>query len=102
MGKRGPKPRPLAERRARRLAATRRAALKWWHKSGSERRARRHSKRKKETRPDDDLSIVDRPDTSPLKYIDARGRVHIEKELSAEELIRTWQRRTRKENRTHE
>lgn len=102
MGKRGPKPRPLAERRARRIAATRRAALKWWHKSGSERRARRHSKRKPQTFEEDSLSVVERPDTSPLKYIDAQGRVHVEKELSAEELIRAWQRRTRKENRTHE
>lgn len=46
--------------------------------------------------------MVERPDTSPLKYIDAHGRVHVEKELSAEELIRAYKRRTRKENRTHE
>jgi hypothetical protein len=85
----GRKPLPPVERRQRRQIATRKAAIKWWRKEGSERRARRNSKRRRAPATFEgyrvcEASNLDRP---LLRYMDANGRIHTERELSAEQLI---------------
>ena len=98
-GKRGRKPLPPRERAARRLAATRRAARKWWKKNAIAQNEKRRQVEviAKRLRASHGLHVAGRTslDKPRLLWIDANGKIAIEEELSAEELIRRWKEANR-------
>jgi hypothetical protein len=64
-----------------------RAARNWWRRHAAEtiRRGRGRGAHR-----EDQLFTTSAPDKPWLRWLDQHGNLHIEKEISAEELIRRW------------
>jgi hypothetical protein len=75
-------PKQTANRRA--------AARRWWNKHAAETIWTKPHKLRGKKRADQ-LFTTDRPDKPWLRWMDTEGRLHIEQELSAEQLIEKWQ-----------
>jgi hypothetical protein len=75
---------------AKQTANRRRAARAWWKKHAAETLWRQRKPQGRSSQSEG-LFTTNRPDKPWLRWLDESGRLHIEEELSAEELIRRWE-----------
>jgi hypothetical protein len=68
----------------------RKAARRWWTKHAAETIHPKHTQQGRSSKTEG-LFTTNRPDKPWLRWMDTDGRLHLEEELSAEELIRRWE-----------